>query len=68
MSKSASPKWQFAPRWAKYLAQDANGKWWFFSAKPVEGVNEWMCQPGQMAHEAGQGKPNAKWRDTLEAK
>lgn len=28
------PSWDYAPDWAKWLAQDENGRWWFYELEP----------------------------------
>lgn len=68
MSEQTLSKWNDAPAWARWLAQDYNGRWYFFSDKPVMGVNEWMSLPGSMAREAGNGHINPNWRYMLEEK
>lgn len=28
------PSWKDAPEWAQYLAQERNGRWWWFEEEP----------------------------------
>lgn len=34
--------WSKAPEWARYVARDESGKWWWHSAKPQRNEREWM--------------------------
>lgn len=44
------PDWKDAPEWAKWLAQDGDGKWVWFENKPrvPAGCNDWRqgTRPG----------------------
>jgi len=58
------PSWKYAPYWAKYLAQDENGGWYWFETMPVIGVSgQWWVSGGQI-EEADAGLDN--WMDSLE--
>lgn len=36
------PSWESAPSWAKWLAMDANGTWFWYKNKPsLDGDYEW---------------------------
>jgi hypothetical protein len=35
------PDWSKAPDWAKYLAMDADGGWWWFEARPTMKASIW---------------------------
>lgn len=35
------PNWEDAPKWANWLAMDANGTWWWYEAEPYIG---WQSQ------------------------
>ena len=61
------PSWNDAPEWANWLAQDEDGEWWFFSAKPkVQSVSfDEQCS-GIRADYAKKGETIGDWRDTLE--
>lgn len=56
--------WAGAPKWAKYKAQDADGKWYFHSDTPKPRTVHWAAVAGQKRH-AGDGVPTPNWRDTL---
>ena len=34
-NKTYKPSWLNAPKWAKYLAKDESGEWWWFENKPI---------------------------------
>jgi hypothetical protein len=55
------PDWSTAPDFARYLAQDEDGEWSWFSHKPNEGHAAWWSCEGECCH-AG----ISNWRDTLE--
>lgn len=44
------PDWLDAPEWARYLAQDGDGEWWWFEFKPVPNhdISSW-CR-GSLEH------------------
>lgn len=61
--------WYGAPEWARFKAQDEDGQWWWFSARPVQTKDAWVCGDDvdvidtfQFDHHA---EPNPNWRDTL---
>ena len=61
------PSWKDAPEWANWLAQDEDGEWWFFSAKPkVQSVSFDERGSGISADYAKKGETLGDWRDTLE--
>ena len=35
------PDWSEAPEWARYLAQDKGGEWWWFECEPQKQTNQW---------------------------
>lgn len=35
------PDWSEAPEWAKYLAQDKDGEWWWFECEPKKESDHW---------------------------
>ncbi len=39
------PDWYDAREWAKYLAQDGHGSWWWYLAEPV-----WSDERGRWIH------------------
>ena len=36
------PRWKYAPRWAKWLARDYNGDWWWHQRKPYVSGYKWI--------------------------
>jgi len=36
------PNWKDAPEWARYLAQDENGGWWWYGDSPKSVANRWL--------------------------
>lgn len=56
------PSWSDAPEWAKYLAMDKDGWWWWHELEPkITFVEEWISE-GRFK----QCKDNIHWLDTLE--
>jgi hypothetical protein len=47
----SKPDWKDAPEWAQHLAQDANGKWFWFECLPKweDDFKEWRSRSGQFA-------------------
>lgn len=63
----SKPSWKDAPKWAKYLAMDSTGEWYWFEVKPTcmksrNGI--WHSDQGR----AEPAKPVYGWEDTLEEK
>lgn len=44
----SKPEWKTAPDWAKWLAQDSDGCWSWYSEKPLllPGKTAWIAQTG----------------------
>ena len=55
------PNWSTAPSWARYLAMDRDGEWYWFSHEPNAGISGWWISVGECCR-AG----ISNWRDTLE--
>jgi hypothetical protein len=55
------PDWKNAPDWANYLAQDANGGWWWYDDSLKSSVKSWL---NGTRHAAAMAVFN--WRETLE--
>lgn len=48
------PNWQDAPKWAKHLAMDNDGLWWWYEFKPTfDGDGWWSHQGGRMQRSKG---------------
>lgn len=57
------PEWGSAPEWAKYLAQDDNGRWYWYERKPKQHKGYWVDDGGHFEDAC----PCLKdWRETLE--
>lgn len=63
------PSWDDAPEWAARLAQDANGKWYWYDL-PVEArIIGWEARGDEFQVTlAGTGAPNPNWRNTLQTR
>ena len=57
------PSWTDAPGWAKWLAQDSDGGWWFYRGEPTAATYVWR---EVNRHYANDGDVLGDWRDTLE--
>jgi hypothetical protein len=66
------PSWDEAPEWANYLAQDYNGEWYWYNAKPTYNpyLTHWfLTYPyGGTKRQLYVPDPNPNWKDTLEEK
>lgn len=69
------PSWDDAPDGFEWLAQDAGGKWYWYTKKPVieESKSEWWHQHhgDSFQHQlAGSGKyqENPEWKNTLQSR
>ena len=58
------PDWKDAPDFAKYLAMDSFGDWYWYETKPKSSVNdgEWVSYIGELAWAGG----STYWQDSLE--
>jgi len=59
------PDWSTAPEWARFLAMDANGAWYWYEERPRDGDETWMWVAGKISIAVGYGTP---WYETLEEK
>jgi len=56
------PDWKDAPEWARFVAQDDDGDWYWYESEPQAGSHSWV--------EHGNGRilfaaeSAADWRDT----
>lgn len=57
------PDWKDAPEWAKWVAMDDDGDWYWYEEEPIPMNLNFVRSAGRMALAA---KPF--WRGTLEAK
>ena len=60
------PDWKDAPEWAKYLAQDADGRWYWYEARPkIDNIlNLFYNRTDTDFALVNSANPN--WKDTLE--
>ena len=64
------PNWKDAPEWAKWLARDKDGKWFWYETKPepdslIDG--DMWCTLERGRHEIA-SEPDASWMGTLESR
>lgn len=57
------PDWKDAPEWANYLAQDADGDWFWYEHKPECSYSMWGTHTGRCQIST---TTNAAWKSTLE--
>ena len=55
------PDWSKAPSWAKYLAMDQNGTWFWYEFKPKAEYGEWIHSGG-----ACEAVNMDNWKNSLE--
>lgn len=63
------PDWKDAPEWAKWLAQDKDGDWFWWERKPLISprCSYWMPSVyGKQFKRAPKGKINDEWKKSLE--
>jgi hypothetical protein len=56
------PDWKDSPSWARYLAQDYAGTWYWYDNYPIARTSEWLSK-GKCCRAIA---PNPNWRKTLE--
>lgn len=69
MGLAQKPNWKGAPEWAKYLACDRDGTWFWFSKKPScagWSQNVWYLRTTGSVVEATEPEIVEGWRKTLE--
>jgi hypothetical protein len=59
------PEWKDAPEWAKYLAMDEDGRWWWYELEPFGGQHGWFDGKFAMQTKA-KVKTTNHWHETLE--
>lgn len=60
------PSWNDAPEWAQWVAQDADGEWFWYEEKPGLASCTWYENDGEDVVFALKGNENPNWRETLE--
>lgn len=59
--------WSDAPEWANFLAQDADGRWFWYEYLPTNAPSDrWCGYGGTRVGSAGCTEPNVNWWMTLE--
>lgn len=53
------------PKWAEFLAQDADGTWWAYEAHPNQQHNGWYENEVGRIERLAQGPPNERWEQAL---
>jgi hypothetical protein len=59
------PDWEDAPVWARFLARDANGEWFWYEEKPKR--KGWFWAPESGRHVRGE-VGSEDWKHSLEEK
>lgn len=62
------PSWDDAPPWALYLAQDADGGWWWFGRKPLMYKDFWAIPDSGPADRQSFAGFSVDWQESLERK
>lgn len=62
------PSWDKAPAWARYVAQDSGGRWYWYDAKPVAVDEEFGIEGmvGKALYSFRYGEVIGDWRNTPE--
>lgn len=58
------PKWEDAPKWARFLAMDENTEWYWYSHEPETDLSSWVITEGQFR--IAQAKAKNQWKKSLE--
>ena len=54
------------PEWVRWVAQDKNGEWWGYGARPKKVGVVWREPPEDLRSiHLGHGLPNPNWKDEL---
>lgn len=64
---SNAPDWSKAPDGWNWLAQDADGNWYWYQVEPSPGIGGgvWRCHSTKQQF-AAPGTPNPDWFDSLQ--
>lgn len=60
------PDWKDAPEWARWLAMDADGEWFFYEEKPSLGVKVWYPNGARPVSRLASPPASEKWKNSLE--
>jgi hypothetical protein len=58
----SKPSWNDAPEWAKYLAQDDDGDWYWYEEEPQAFTHSW----GAIGRQLFANCSAEAWRESLE--
>lgn len=62
----AAPDWSTAPDGWDWVAQDADGRWYWYRTEPVPGIGGGIWRSNSRNQQyAGAGAPNPDWLDSL---
>ena len=62
----SKPDWRDAPSWANYLAQDRDGRWFWYESKPEIAMDyKWDSDED---HTVAYLSENPDWEETLESR
>lgn len=65
-SSSYIPDWSDAPAGWNWVAQDEDGRWFWYRTEPVLGIGGGIWRANSRAQcLAGEGQPNALWYESL---
>lgn len=61
-------QWVKAPIWAKYVACDHNGEWWWFEHKPCRNyeTGTWSVKSGYCVGYKNDPYDNYEWADSMQ--
>ena len=62
------PDWKDAPEWARYLAMDKDGTWWWYEIKPNSNQSGDACFSEGRISRADEPTDFIGWEYTLESK
>lgn len=60
----SKPDWSDAPENMNWVAQDANGQWWWYEKMPKVGACSWLSG-GCEIEPSVEAKPSRQWRSSL---
>jgi len=65
-SSESTPDWSLAPEGWDWLAQDADGRWFWYRTEPTPGFGGGMWRSNSRNQQyAGPGQPNPAWDESL---
>lgn len=63
------PDWKDSPEWAQWLAQDSNGKWFWYEREPLVHFQTWDADLKAESSRVAEAKSDlVPWRETLECR